>query len=198
MLLDYAVKYNVFGFINTDSYFNKENNSYSYLLDYSLSKKSLLLWLKHFSKKIKVVNMVLEHIYGENDNKEKFVYQMLDKIALQKVKSVDLTEGSQKRDFIYTADVVEAYIKIIDYMKKHSFKFKTFEVGSGKAVKLRDFVTEIKRLSNSPTKLNFGAIPYREDEMMYSCADIEDLIDIGWSPKYSVSEALLRIINSLK
>ena len=51
-LLEMAVKNNVGVFINTDSYFNKENLSYNYLLNYSLSKKSLNLWLKHFSKKI--------------------------------------------------------------------------------------------------------------------------------------------------
>jgi len=74
--------------------------AYSYLLNYALSKKSLLLWLKYFSKRLKIVNMVLEHIFGENDNKEKFVYQMLDKIAFKQIDAIDLTYGHQKRDFI--------------------------------------------------------------------------------------------------
>ena len=76
-LLEMAVKNNVGVFINTDSYFNKENLSYNYLLNYSLSKKSLNLWLKHFSKKIKIINMVLEHIYGEYDNDNKFIEKII-------------------------------------------------------------------------------------------------------------------------
>lgn len=194
MLLDYAVKYNVLGFINTDSYFNKDDNLYSYLLNYSLSKKNLIQWLKYFSKKIKIVNMMLEHVYGEDDNKEKFVFQMIDNISVKQIKSIDLTYGEQKRDFIYVDDVADAYLKIINYIKQHSFKYKSFEVGTGQAVKIKDFVYEIKKISNSPTILNFGAIPYREDEMMYSCAEVEELNDIGWFPKYSYKQALKKIL----
>ena len=61
-IAELAMKNGVSTFINTDSYFNKEGQSYQYLLDYSLSKKSLNLWLSYFSQKIKVINMVLEHI----------------------------------------------------------------------------------------------------------------------------------------
>lgn len=52
-LLELACKYNIELFINTDSYFNKDNMSYLYLQNYSLSKKSLNLWLKFFLKKLK-------------------------------------------------------------------------------------------------------------------------------------------------
>ena len=197
-LLDLAVKFGVKTFINTDSYFNKDNMSYSYLLNYSLSKKSLLLWLKYFSHRLKIVNMVLEHIYGEDDNKSKFVYQMLDNIVVKQVKSIDLTYGDQKRDFIYVDDVVDAYIKILDYSQNHAFRFKSFDIGTGQAVSIKDFVQSIKLISESPTILNFGALPYREDEIMCSKADIIDLSDIGWYPKYSYKEALMKIVKGLK
>lgn len=193
-LLDLAVEYGVSNFINTDSYFNKENMAYSHLLNYSLSKKSLLLWLKYFSNKIKIVNVVLEHIFGENDNKDKFVYQMLDQIAINKVKVVDLTFGDQKRDFIYVEDVVNAYIKIIDYMNNHSFRYRSFDIGTGVAVSVKDFVKAIKDISNSNTVLNFGALSYRDDEIMCSKADIIDLKDIGWAPKYSYKKALTKML----
>lgn len=193
-LLDLSVQYGIKNFINTDSYFNKENMAYSYLLNYALSKKSLLLWLKYFSKRIKVVNMVLEHIYGENDNKDKFVCQMLDKIAFEKVSAIDLTFGDQKRDFIYVDDVVSAYIKVLEYMNSHSFRYKSFDIGTGVAVSLKDFVTEIKLISQSDTVLNFGALPYREDEIMCSRADIIDLSDLGWKPEYDYVKGLEKII----
>ncbi len=197
-LLDLSVVHGVKTFINTDSYFNKDNMSYSYLLNYSLSKKSLLLWLKYFSKRIKVVNMVLEHIYGEHDNKDKFVYQMIDKIAVQEVESLDLTYGDQKRDFIYVHDVVNAYIRVLDYVNNHSFRYKSFDIGTGAAISVKEFVNEIKKISGSKTKLNFGALPYRDDEIMSSCADIIDLSDIGWQAEYNHKEALKKIIGEIR
>ena len=196
-LLDLSVQHGVKIFINTDSYFNKENMSYSYLLNYALSKKSLLLWLKYFSKKIKVVNMVLEHVYGEDDRADKFVYQMIDKIAVKKVPSIDLTYGDQKRDFIYVDDVVDNYIKILDYAQKHSFRFRSFDIGTGNAVSIKDFVTEIKKISGSYTVLNFGAIPYREDEIMCSCAYVTELQDVGGGAECAYSKGLAKIIGGL-
>ncbi len=55
-------------FINTDSFFNKYGNSYSNLLNYSLSKKSLLNWLEKLAGDLKIINVVLEHMYGPGDS----------------------------------------------------------------------------------------------------------------------------------
>ena len=122
-LLELALKFNVQGFINTDSYYNKgERLFYPYLLNYSLSKKSLNLWLDYFSDKIKIINMVLEHVYGEDDSPNKFVNEMINKIAIEKVKFVNLTEGDQIRDFIYVEDVAETYLKAIEYLQNKNFQ----------------------------------------------------------------------------
>lgn len=197
-LLDLSIKNGVELFINTDSYFNKENMSYQYLLNYSLSKKSLNIWLKHFSKKLKVINMVLEHIYGEDDSDSKFVSYLIRKIAIDKDKSIDLTYGDQKRDFIYIEDVVSAYIKVLEYSELNQFRHKTFEVGNGAAFSVKYFAEKIKDVSASKTILNFGKIPYREDEIMYSVADNIDLLNIGWKPLIDIETGLMQTIEEVK
>ena len=65
-LINYAIKYNVKNFINTDSYFNKKTRNFfpHNLVDYSISKQSFLFWLKYYSKDIKVINIILEHPFG--------------------------------------------------------------------------------------------------------------------------------------
>ena len=185
-------------FINTDSYFNKGNSSYSNLLNYSLSKKSLLFWLTKLSSKLKVINVVLEHVYGAYDSDTKFVENMIQNIAVQRVPRISLTHGHQKRDFIYLEDVVSAYLTLVKYGRTHNFLLKTFELGSGQCTQIRDFSEKIKSLSNSPTILDFGDIPYRADEIMTSSADISQLQGLGWSPTISVPEGLGRILNEYK
>ena len=195
-LLELAVKNGIELFINTDSYFNKENLSYSYLLNYSLSKKSLNLWLKHFSKKIKVINMVLEHIYGEYDNSNKFIESMIQKIAIEKVSAVDLTPGEQKRDFIYVEDVCNAYIKAIHFAQNNNFRYRQFDIGTGEKTSIKSIVTTIKEISASPTVLNFGAVPYREDEIMCSVADVAELTTLLNPGKFKkITEGIKNIIN---
>ena len=125
--------------------------------------------------------MVLEHIYGPDDNSNKFVEQMIQNIAIKQVDKIDLTYGDQKRDFIYVDDVCKIYLSALKYAYKNNFRYKIFDVGTGIATQIKDFVSQIKSLSNSKTKLNFGTIPYREDEIMCSYADtaeISNLVDI--------------------
>lgn len=197
-LVEAGLKHGLELFINTDSYFNKENYSYTNLLDYSLSKKSLNVWLKHFSKKLKIVNLVLEHIFGEQDNPDKFVEGMIRKIALKQEPSIELTHGHQKRDFIYVDDVVEAYVKVLQFAFKNKFKYKNIEVGTGKSIQINEFINLIKSISKSTSQLDFGKIPYRSDEIMDSCADISELENIGWASKFSTEDALTKVINSYK
>lgn len=193
-LIETGVKYGLEVFINTDSYFNKDNFSYTSLLDYSLSKKSLNIWLKYFSKRVKIVNLVLEHIFGESDSSDKFVESMIQKIAVQKVSSVDLTHGHQKRDFIYVKDVVEAYVKVVDFAFKNKFTYKVFEVGTGHSIQIAQLVLLIKEISQSSTDLIFGKLPYRSDEIMDSFADTSELENLGWSPSHQLESALRNIL----
>jgi len=194
-IIEVAIKNGVRCFINTDSYFNKENYSYNYLLDYSLSKRSLLTWLKNLSTRIQVVNVVLEHVYGEGDSDQKFAEMVIQKIAIAMVDSIDLTYGHQRRDFVYVSDVCEAYIKIIEYAFRNSFRYKVFNVGTGIAVEVREFVETVKQLSNSPTILNFGKIPYRSDEFLESKADISELRNLSFVPRTNVKDGIQRVIN---
>ena len=195
-IAELAIKNGVNTFINTDSYFNKEGLSYQYLLDYSLSKKSLNLWLKYFSQKIKVVNMILEHIYGEDDNPDKFVEKMIQDIAIKPKPEINLSGGDQKRDFIYIKDVCDAYVGALNYSQKNNFRYKSFQIGTGKAISLKDFVSFIKQISNNnETKLNFGALPYRADEIMFSVADTCELYNIVNVDKFcSFKEGIKNVI----
>lgn len=194
-LAEVGIEYGVKCFINTDSYFNKDNHSYTNLLDYSLSKKSLLSWLQSLSKRLKIINVVLEHLYGPHDSKSKFVESLIQQIAIEKVARVPLTYGHQKRDFVFLDDVVAAYLKLIEYGRAHDFSFKTFEVGTGQSVQVRDMAEIIKALSNSPTVLGYGDIPYRGDEIMDSKADISQLNELGWSQSTQMKEGILKILN---
>lgn len=200
-LVECAIENNVKTFINTDSYFNKENMAYSHLLNYSLSKKSINLWLRYFSKKIKVINMVLEHIYGENDNPDKFVEQMIQKIAINPVESIDLTSGEQKRDFIYAEDVCKAYLAAVKYSRENNFRYRQFDIGTGNPVSIKAFILAIKEAAGDKEKpvLNFGAFPYREDEIMCSYADtveLSNLIDV--EDLYFYKDGIKRIVNYYK
>ena len=55
----------------------------------------------------------------------------------------------------------------------------------------------MKELTNSKTKLNFGALEYRKNEIMSAVADNELLTGLGWKPQYSLKEGLMNTINNI-
>jgi nucleoside-diphosphate-sugar epimerase len=193
-LIELAIKFNVKTFINTDSYFNKEESNYSNLLNYSLSKRSLLVWLKKLSDRIQIINVSLEHMYGPHDNQSKFVEMLFQEIALNKIDRVKLTYGHQKRDFIFIDDITNAYLTLIKYGNDYNFSYKRFEIGSGKSIEVRQLALMIKELSNSPTVLGFGDIEYRPDEMMSSAADIKPIEELGWNCNISLRDGVKNIL----
>ena len=195
-LIELGIEYDTACFINTDSYFNKGGSTYSNLLNYSLSKKSLLVWLKQLSNQIRIVNVTLEHMYGPGDSRSKFVENLIQEISVERISRVHLTHGHQKRDFVYVDEVADAFIKLIEYGRTHEFTFKSFEVGTGESVQVRDFAQSIKDLARSPSILGFGDVPYRSDEIMDSKADISALAELGWVPRIGIREGLSRILQS--
>lgn len=197
-LIELGIKYGVSSFINTDSYFNKENFRYSHLLNYSLSKRSLVHWLKSLSENIHVTNVVLEHLYGPQDDKAKFVGSLIQSIAIDQVERIALTHGHQKRDFIFVDDASDAFMILLEHMQGAGARYREFQLGTGQSIPVRTIAETIKLISSSPTILGFGDIEYRSDEIMDSKADNAALVELGWRPKVNLQDGITKTINSHK
>ncbi len=199
-LMQMCNKYNVNLFINTDSFFNDKKYNYSYLPIYTLSKKNCLEWLKLISNEgnCKLVNMKIFHMFGENDSNNKFINQIISKIKKNNEDHIDLTDGIQKRDFIYVLDVVAAFVRVIKSFDKLNNKFYNFEVGTGRAISVKNAVKLIKDISKSNVKLRFGVLPKRKGEILLSCANNSALKELGWNIEYSFENAIKRIITKHK
>lgn len=179
-------------FINTDTILDKRVNYYS------LSKNQFKDWLGFYSDRMLCVNVALEHFYGPDDDKTKFVSWIIDSM-LTPVDVLELTLGKQKRDFIYIDDVVEAFSAIIKASTFKSKGFIPYEIGSGNAVSIRELVIKIKELTgNTATRLKFGALPYRENEVMFSKTDLTNIKALGWAPGVLLDSGLKKTIEHEK
>lgn len=196
-LFEKAAQYNVSTFFNTDTYLNVEGFFYDYLAHYVLSKKQFSDWLRHLAScgevLPKIFNLRLEHVYGPCDKQEKFVYQIINQ-CLNNVKEIKLTEGKQKRDFIYVDDVVAAYICLLNQYQNISKPFNFFAIGTGVATTVREFVKIVAQITGSRTKMLFGILPYRKNEIMESTAKESLPAEFGWKPKFSIEMGIKSII----
>ena len=176
--------------INTDSFFGKPAYDYQHLKPYIKSKNQLVEDAKELikDKQIALLNLRLEHVFGANDGKNKFVTNLIRNFYIEN-KSIPLTDGLQKRDFIYVDDVVRAFIVVLSHHDERGFT--EYEVGSGKSIELKYFCIKLANEFNvSSSVLNFGALEHRVNEIMDSSADISTLAALGWYQKWDLASAL--------
>lgn len=188
LLLEKAIAYNCELFINTDTVLPRLTNSYS------ITKKQFKDWLKFYAtnKKIKVVNLKLEHFYGPGTSNTNLITQMIKKM-LKNESVIPLTKCEQNRDFLYIDDLLGVY----DIMLEKSTEFNSYEgfnVGSGKNTNLKEILEFLKANTKSNSILDYGAIPYRNNELMESNNNINRLKQLGWLPKFSIKQGLLKVI----
>jgi len=141
----------------------------------------------------KVLNLKLHHVYGAQDDPRKFTSSIFHG-CMENKPSIDLTAGEQKRDFIHVDDAVDAYLHLLTRHPALEPAFSVFEVGTGRAVSIKEFAQTVHRLSNSTTDLRFGAIAYRKNELMLSVADPTALQKLGWNSKVSLPEGVSRVL----
>lgn len=197
-ILELCLEFNVNSFINTDTFFNTKTIKQKHLSTYSITKKHFVDWLLDLSKDIKIANLKLHHMYGENDSINKFIPWIISEL-FNRVDEINLSKGEQKRDFIYVEDVVSAYLTTVKMM--HTFgNFTELNVGTGKKLTLKSFVLNLMQefeiqVGQSPTKINFGSQPYRDGEIMDVFNDNSKLLELGWKPKYIAQKGIKKLIS---
>jgi nucleoside-diphosphate-sugar epimerase len=197
-LLDVALKRGARFFINTDSFFCKPHFAYSAMPEYTYSKVCFLRWARKNADKIHVANMRLEHVYGPKDGTEKFVPTVLSQMLNPDIREIELTEGRQRRDFVYVTDVADAFRCVIAVAEQAQPGYVAYEVGTGESNEIRTFAEKLKHATSSSANLLFGAIPYRDGEIMESRADLTALSALGYRPKINLDAGISRLVGAAR
>jgi nucleoside-diphosphate-sugar epimerase len=179
--------------INTDTFSSHPRHAYAHMGDYQLSKRQMAEWgklLVEVHPDICFYNVRLEHVYGPEDSGRKFVPFLVDSL-LREVQRIPLTKGEQQRDFIHVDDVCAAYILLL---RQTNAGFHEVGVGTGSAIPLRRFIEACKTLTKSNSLLDFGALEYREREIMHSAADPRFLLNLGWKAGMSLEDGIQSVI----
>jgi UDP-glucose 4-epimerase len=102
--------------------------------------------------------------------------------ALQNKPITIYGDGLQTRDFIYVKDVVKA-----NFMASEKGN-GTFNVALGNSTSVLDLAKKIINLTNSKSEIKF--LDERPGDIKHSRADVTKFKKLGFSPKYSLDDAL--------
>ena len=112
-------------------------------------------------------------------------------ISLNKSEKFQSTLGEQQWSFLHAFDFTRALAKLIETDSSH----KIFNIGNTSTVKLNYVLRKIENLLGKTDLVQFGALPYRSDQVMLLEPKCEGLLDLGWTPSVSLEEGLVQTIN---
>ena len=189
-LLERAVAHNVPTFINVDTVLDPRTNAYA------LSKAQFVEWGRQMTREsgTRFVNVRMESIYGPGDDASKFPIWLIE-ACRKNVPEIPLTSGTQRRDFIYIDDAVSAFECLLTNAESLSSAFQELGLGTGQAVAIRAVAEMIHAYTQSHSRLHFGAIPSRPNELMESASDLSLLRSLGWCARTSIDEGIQRLTN---
>ena len=191
-LLQYVAEVNIPYFININTALPENLNAYS------LSKNQFSNWGKLYgeSGKVNFIDLKMEHFYGPGCTKSNFITYLIESMLVPEPE-IALTAGLQERNFIYISDVVNAIEIILTHRKKFP-RFTTIPVGGRETISIKELALMIKEITGSKTELQFGKIPYRNNEVMKSCTDISLLEKLGWFPQVDIRQGINNILRCLQ
>lgn len=130
---------------------------------YGIAKLATQNILKSFceANKINWFWIRIFSLYGERESDNWLIPSVIKNILTNK--PMDLTACEQRYDYMYAKDFAKAIIKVLDTKTESGI----FNLSSNTSVRLKDLIEEIRKKLNPAANLNFGALPYRPNQVMH-------------------------------
>jgi nucleoside-diphosphate-sugar epimerase len=134
-------------------------------------------------------------VYGAGEREGRLLPTILQ--AARGKSDAALGSGSPRRDFAFAEDVAEGLLRLAG---SPGGPGAIVNLATGRLSSVREFAcTAARRLGLDESRLRFGALPAREDEMVHEPVRIERLRErTGWSPSPSLEDGIARALDAEK
>lgn len=169
------------------------NNNRKPLSPYGINKNVIKNYLDYYSNNynINCLEVLLSNVYGEkqNDKKSSPVIPLFINKILNNETITLYNNGKNIRDYIYIKDVVDIFIKLLDYDNTDSIVVST-HIGTSN----KELVEHIVKIIGKETKINYEN--KRKGEIEVSILNNKDTIQkFKWKPQYSLHDGLIKTIS---
>lgn len=148
----------------------------------------------HCARGAGVLTLELSDTYGPGDTRRK-LFNLLHE-AQASGRPLRMSPGLQEIDLVHVADVVSALLRGAELLVESAQPLmRKYQVSSGNPRPLREVVAMFESATGARVPVEWGALPYREREMMTAWAG-EGLP--GWRPAVSLEDGLRRMAGDLR
>jgi GDP-L-fucose synthase len=170
---------------------------------YAIAKIAGIHLCKSFRKQTgnNFFSVMPTNLYGTNDNyhpeNSHVIPGLIRRIINAKEKDLETVEiwgsGSPLRDFLHVDDLAEACVLL---MNSDIVVDDIYNVGSGEEISIKNLALLISEIVNFNGKLIFNT--NYPDGTPRKLLDITKMAELGWEPKISLSDGLIRTILEYK
>jgi len=158
---------------------------------YGTCKHSLQLLLKSFSQNSGLSSAWgrIFFLFGPGEHPERLASSVIQ--SLIKGKITPCSKGDQLRDYLYVEDIASAFVSILE-----SDIQGPINIGSGKAVAIKDLVRIICEKVGKHDLIRFGDLPTPPGDPQKLIADITKLTEkVGWTPNYDLETGIEKTVH---
>jgi len=190
--LVYASSSSVYG-LNKHQPFSIEDRVDEPVSLYAATKKSNELMAHSYSHlfDIPITGLRFFTVYGPWGRPD--MAPMLFAKAMHKNESINVfNNGNLERDFTFIDDIVDGVIKVLSHIpikNNQGLRYKIFNIGNSKPIKLMDFIYNLEKAFNKSVKKIM--LPMQDGDVYSTYADVTDLKKItGYKPRTTLKDGI--------
>jgi nucleoside-diphosphate-sugar epimerase len=140
------------------------------------NSETRFVWMRIFSS------------YGPLDTGNWLIPKLVD--TLTAGERMSLTSGDQEWNYLHVYDLAKAFKMVIETKNINGI----VNVGNIKTIKIKSAILEIAYQLESKHLLDFGALDYRDDQVMKLIPNCEKLVKSGWEPVIEFESGITQTI----
>ena len=152
---------------------------------YCLSKRLLTRFVNDSISKINHYHIILPSIYGKNENENRLIPYLIS--SLENEKNLELTAGTQIRQFLHAKDVSEFVMMICN----QSVEKGVYNLASDHYNWVKDVVETVFNHFGKDFSVALGKIQRQDESMQVLLLDSTKARNLGWQPKIDLKEGIL-------
>lgn len=201
-LLNFGPKFKKFVHIGSSEIYGNQKlipfstkNTPNPMSPYAITKYASELYakIKNKEKNFNLISIRPFNTFGPFQSEKAIIPEIIIKCLLNK--TIDATQGLQTREFNYIENIIDGLLYINAKISNYP---EPINLGSNEPISVKNLIKKIKLITNSKSKVNFGGLDYRPNEIWKMQADISYLKKIKYKKKLSFDLGLKKTIDWYK
>jgi len=166
---------------------------------YGITKLAASLYGQYMAqtKNKPIVTLRLFSPYGPYDDGKRLIPHVIKAAFLNQ--EINVSNPDIFRDYIYIDDIIDLYIKLIEFNNVESIKGEIFNVGSGRQISILGAVDKVIELTGNKNQVNWSKnerVVWEPKMWQADTSKTKKVFD--WQPKNSLADGLNKTINWFK